>query len=149
MQDKFIFSDAQALSTLDGTGVISTNIFDLEYDENDALIKADQMIHCWLNVILTSIASADADEGMLIKLIESDSTNGATPSYLGVIQLLEAEMVTGNAFCIGVAKQLTKRYLSVWYMATSSALDGANAVDAWISEGPLTSPTYRCQKRPA
>lgn len=149
MEDKFVFSDAQALSTLNSTGVISANYFDLEYDEADNLIKADQMIHCWLNVILTSIASTSANEGMYIKLIESDATAGTTPSYLGVIQLLEAEMVTGNMFCIGVAKQLTKRYLSVWYMAHTTALDGANAVDAWISEGPLTSPTYRCQKRPA
>ena len=149
MQDKFVFSDSQALGALDGTGVISTHYFDLEYDEADNLIKADQMIHCWLNVILTSIASTGADEGMYIKLIESDATAGTTPSYLGVIQLLEAEMVTGNMFSIGVSKQLTKRYLSVWYMAHTSALTGANAVDAWIAEGPITSPTYRCQKRPA
>ena len=149
MHDKFMFSDAQALSTLDSTGVISTNIFDMEYDNNDVLISADQMVNCWLNIILTSIASASANEGMYIKLIESDATNGGTPSYVGVIQLLEAEMVTGNQFCIGVSKQLTKRYLSVWYMAHTNSLDGANAVDAWISEGPLTSPTYRCQKRPA
>lgn len=149
MRDKFVFSNAQALATLDSTGVISSNYMDLEYDDAGNLIKADQMLECWLNVILTSIASTAANEGMYIKLIESDATNGGTPSYLGVIQLLEAEMVTGNMFCIGVSKQLTKRYLSVWYMAHTNSLDGANACDAWISEQPITSPTYRCQKRPA
>lgn len=150
MHDKFMFSNGQALSTLDSTGVISTNIFDMEYDNSDNLIKADQTVHFWLNVILLSIASTGADEGMYIKLIESDATNGGTPSYLGIIQLLEAEMVTGNAFSIGVTKNLTKRYISVWYMAHTSSLSGANSVDAWPSEGPEhPSPTYRCQKRPA
>lgn len=149
MHDRFEFSNGQDLSTLDSTGVISDNIYDLEYDNADALIKADQMIECWLNVSLLSIASTAANEGMYIKLIESDSANGSTPSYLGVIQLLEAEMVTGNMYCIGVSKQLTKRYLSVWYMAHTNSLDGANTVDAWITEHPMTSPTYRCQKRPA
>ena len=149
MQDKFVFSDAQALSTLDGTGVRSTDVFDMEYDANAVLIKAGQYMHCWLNVILTSIASTAADEGMYIKLVESAAAALTSPRYLGSIQLLETEMVTGNMYSIGVCKQLTLRYVGVWYMAHTTALDGANAVDAWISEGPLTSPTYRCQKRPA
>lgn len=149
MHDKFMFSNNQDLSTLDSTGVISTNFFDMEYDNAGNLIKVDQMVHCWLNVILLSIASTSANEGMYIKLIESDATAGTTPSYLGVIQLLETEMVTGNAFSIGVTKNLTKRYLSVWYMAHTSSLNGANTIDAWISEGPeRPSPNYRNQKRP-
>lgn len=149
MQDKFLFSDAQALSTLDSTGVKSTDIFDMEYDAAGNLITADQYIHCWLNVILTSIASTSADEGMYIKLVESAAVALTSPRYIGSIQLLEAEMVTGNMYSIGVCKQLTLRYVGVWYMAHTSSLDGANAVDAWISEGPLTSPTYRNQKRPS
>lgn len=148
MHDKFMFSDAQALSTLDGTGVKSTDIYDMEYDAEGNLITTDGYVHCWLNVILTSIASTAADEGMYIKLVESAAVALTSPRYLGVIQLLETEMVTGNMYSIGVCKQLTLRYVGVWYMAHTTPLDGANAVEAWISEGPLTSPTYRCQKRP-
>jgi len=149
MFDKFMFSNSQALGTLDSTGVISTNYHDLEYDDAGVIIKADQMVECWLNVRLISFANTAGDEGMQIQLIESDATNGGTPSYLGIIRLLQAEMVSGNQFSIGVSKQCTKRYLSVWYLAQSTSLDGANAIDAWISTHPLTSPTFRCQKKPA
>lgn len=149
MHDKFMFSDAQALSALDTTGLKSTDIYDMEYDTAGNLITTDGFMHCWLNVILTSIASTAADSGMYIKLVESAAEALTSPRYLGVIQLLETEMVTGNMYCIGVAKQLTLRYVGVWYMAHTQNLDGANAVEAWISEGPLTSPTYRCQKRPS
>jgi hypothetical protein len=149
MLDKFMFSNSQALSTLDSTGVISSNYFDLEYDDAGVLIKEDQMVEFWLNVRLISFANTAGDEGMEIQLIESDATAGTTPSYVGVIRLLQAEMVSGNQFSIGVSKQLTKRYLGVWYMAKSTSLNGANSIDAWPSTAPLTSPSFRCQKKPA
>ena len=119
MYDKFVFSDAQALATLDSTGVISSNYWDLEYDDSSTLIRADQQVTGWLNVILTSIANTGGDEGMYIWIIESDSTDGSTPSYLGGIRLLQAEIATGNQFSIGVNKKCSKRYMSVWYMAVS------------------------------
>jgi hypothetical protein len=149
MFDKFVFSNGQALGALDGTGVISTNYLDMEYDDAGSLIKTDAMVECWLNFVILSTTNAGGTEGMQIQLIESDATAGTTPSYLGIIRLLLAEIAAGNMFSIGISKQCTKRYLSVWYLATSTALTLLTSVDAWISTAPLTSPTYRCQKKPA
>lgn len=150
MRDKFVFSDGQDLSACDSTGKISTNWYDLEYDDSDVLIKTAMMVECWLHIHILTCTQTLANEGWIARLIESASTNGSSPRYLGGIILLEAEMVAGNHYCIGVSKQCTLRYLSVWYAAFSTAVaDGVFTVDAWIDDSPSTSPTYRCQKRPA
>jgi hypothetical protein len=149
MFDKFQFSDGQDLATLDATGVISDGYWDIEKDDAGNELAVDGMIEGWLNIRLLSIANDAATAGMYISLIESDATAGTTPSYLGVLQLLPAEIKSGNQFSIGVSKQLTKRYLSVWYKRITADFTNANTIEAWFSTGALTSPTFRSQKRPS
>jgi len=149
MYDKFIFSNSQALATLDSTGVISSNYLDMEYDDSNVLIKADQMVECWLNVLIVATTNTGGDEGMMFQLIASDATAGTSPEYLGIIRLLQAEIVAGYKFSIGVSKKCTKRYLSVWNIAVNTSLNGATAVDSQISVAPWSSPNKRIQQKPA
>ena len=148
MFDKFQFSDAQDLATLDATGVISTGYWDIEYDDAGVVIAEDGFIEGWLNIRLLSIANGAATAGMYISLIESAATAGTIPSYLGVLQLFPAEIASGNQFSIGVSKQLTKRYVSVWYKRVTADFTNANTIETWFTTGPLSSPNFRNQKRP-
>ena len=142
MREKFVFSDGQSLSNVDSTGVISTNIMDLEED-----VTVDQQVLGWLNICFRSAVVSGLTEGMYIDFRTSDATNGGTPTYLGVIQLLAAEVVAGAKFSIGVCKASLKKYLSVWYRAHTTANTGAIVVDAYFSEQP-EGPELRIQKKP-
>ena len=143
MRDKFVFSDGQSLSSPDSTGVISTNILDLEEG-----VTVDQQVVGWLNICFRSATISGLTEGMYIDLRTSDATNGGTPNYLGVIQLLAAEVAAGAKFSIGVCKSNLKKYLSVWYRAHTTANTGAIVVDAYFSEQP-EGPELRIQKKPS
>jgi len=149
MRDKFIFSDGQDLGSLASTGVKSTDWYDLEYDDAGVLIKADMMVECWVHISILTCTQTSGNEGLHIWVVESDATALTTPRYLGGIWLLEAEMVAGNKYNIGISKQCTLRYMGIWYAAASTTMNLATTVDAWMDDSPITSPTYRCQKRPA
>lgn len=135
MFDKFRFNDAggQALSTLDITGVVSDNIWDLEEG-----VAVDQQILGWINgIILSSSNSSGGAEGLVIMMRSSDvDTLATTPLYLGGIRLTQAEIVAGHRFSFGINKMLLKKYAAIWYNAFSSSLDGATSVDCWFSEQP-------------
>lgn len=144
MRDKFIFSDGDDLTTLNSTGIISTNIWDFE---EDAI--ADGMIMGWLNVHINSTDNTGAAEGIDIQFRASDNVNGSSPEYLGCIKLLQAEIAAGGAFCVGVCRYLTLRYLSVWYKADTNAMNGNTLVDAWFSQHPISVTAAGIQKKPA
>ncbi len=144
MRDKFLFSNGQALGTLNSTGVISSNYWDLEED-----VTTDQMIEGWINIIIISSSNAAGDEGLDIELRSSDSTNGSSPQYLGCHKLIQSEIATGNRFSFGVSKHTLHKYLMLWYKAVSTSLDGATSIEAWFALGPITSPTLELQKRPS
>jgi len=149
MRDKFIFSNAQDLGSLANTGVKSTDWYDLEYDDSDVLIKADMMVECWVHINILTCTQTSGNEGLFIWVVESAATALTSPRHLGGILLLEAELVAGNMYNIGVSKQCTLRYMGIWYQAHTSTMNNATTIDAWMDDSPSTSPTYRCQKRPA
>ena len=132
MRDKFIFSDAQDLTGVDSTGVVSTNIWDIEEDA-----VTDHSLIGWLNVSFAA-GNAGATEGLWIELRSSDNTNMSTsPTYLGAILLTDAELTaaTGTTISFGFSKANLQKYVSVWYRADTTSLAGtATPVDAWFSE---------------
>ena len=51
-----VFSDAQALTTLDSTGEVSDNVFDMEIDsDSNAIITNDQVVGV-LNITIPALA---------------------------------------------------------------------------------------------
>lgn len=133
MTDNFKFSNGQALGTLNSTGVVSTNIWDLEED-----VSVDQQVLGWINGIILSSTNTGNTQGMDIELRTSDNTNmSTTPLYLGGIHLTLEETITGHRFCFGVCKANLEKYLGIWYKATNTSLDGATSVDCWFSEQPV------------
>jgi hypothetical protein len=132
MFDDFQFSNGQALSTLNSTGVTSTNYWDLEEG-----VSTDQMVIGWINGIILSTTSTGGDSGLIIEVRSSDATTLATtPMYLGARTLLQSEIVAGFKFSIGIYACKVKKYLGTWYRTVNESLTGATAVDAWFSEQP-------------
>jgi len=143
MRDAFEFSNAQALATLDSTGVVSTNIWDLEEDA-----VTDGQVYGWLNVKILSTTNTGGDSGLYIELRSADNTNmSTTPIYLGAALLTQAEIVAGAVVSIGVRKSNCEKYIGVWYKTVSESLTGATAVDAWFSQAPAGE--LRIQKKPS
>lgn len=151
MRDKYVFSDGQALSTLNSTGVVSSNVFDMELDASggNAIIENAQ-IEFYLNVAVLSSTNASATEGLDIQLRSGDNvdmTTGAT--ILDSIHLTKAEIAAGTKKSIKVLRSLAQKFLGVWYKATSTSLDNATAVDCWVSAAPDGSPNASIQKMPS
>ncbi len=142
MLDNFVFSAGQALSTLSSTGVISTNIWDLEED-----VTADQQVVGWFNFLIRSTTNTSAGEGVWIEVRSEDETNlnwdsasagqitnDQTDQHcLGALLLRDDQIAAGAEFAIGVRRAALGRYLGIWYRAASSSLNGATAIDAWFS----------------
>lgn len=153
MEDKFVFSDAQDLSAVDSTGVISSNVWDLEEDA-----VADQMVMGWINILICSAATPGCVEGMWFELrtdddvavsFAIDGTETADEVILGAKWLeLDADMVAGREFCFGVCQHVLGRYMAMWYRAHSTASSGGTlTADVWFSEQPSTR--YNVQKKNA
>jgi hypothetical protein len=143
MNDKFQFSDNQTLTNLDSTGVVSTNIWDLE--EGAA---ADQQLVGWLNIVINAVSFTGLTEGLNIEMRSADATNlSTTPTNVvgsGIIPA--AEVVAGAVFCLGVNKANLERYAGVWYKAISTAATGTINVEAHFSNQPMSA--KRLQKKP-
>jgi hypothetical protein len=124
MLEKFRFSNGQDLAALDSTGVISTNIWDIE--ENAV---TDGQLTGWINGRILATTNTGGDEGLEIEVRTSDATNGGSPRYLGGIKLLQAEIVAGKRFSIGINKAALLKYIMIWYKAVNTSLDNATTVD--------------------
>lgn len=142
------FSAGQNLTGLNSTGVVSSNIWDLEYDNDDNLIVTDGQVNGWFNFVLGA-ANAGGDEGLLIEIRSSDNVNMSTsPDYLGLLQLNQAELTAGRAVAIGVTKANLQRYVGVWYRAVNTSLAASTTpIYGWFSPGPEGLPVT--QKKPA
>lgn len=144
MRDKFVFSNGQDLGSLNTTGVISDYYWDLEED-----VTVDQYIEGWINIIILTCTQTSGNEGIDIRLQNSDNTDCDTSArHLGGIRLVEAELVAGNQFSFGFAKGSLLKYVGMWYEAVSSTLNLATTLDVWFALGPITSPGAEIQKRP-
>ncbi len=144
MRDKFLFSDAQDLTGLNSTGVVSSNIWDIEEDA-----VTDGMLMGWLNLSFAA-GNAGATEGLWIELRTSDNTNiTTTPKWLCAIKLTDAELtaMAGKTVSIGFYKAELQKYVGVFYRADTTSLAGtATGVDAWFSEHPIGE--LAVQKKP-
>lgn len=143
MQDRFMFSDGQDLTTLNSTGARSEHQFDLEVG-----VVADQMQMGWINFIILLSDNDGAAEGLDLELRSSDNVNlSTTPIYLGGIHLLQAEIATGGKYSFGFCRANLKAHLGMWYKATNNSLTNNTTVDCWFSEQPIS--VTGIQKKPA
>lgn len=142
MRDKWLFSNGQDLGSLDSTGVVSEHVFDMEQVSatDTSEIVTDDYVEAWFCFSILTCTQTSGDEGIDVELRECDNADmtTGTPRYLGVIKLIEAELVAGNKFAIKVSKAMTQRYLGAWYKAINSSLNLATTIDCWIHTGPLT-----------
>ena len=125
------FSDAQDLGSLNSTGVVSSNIFDLEEG-----VSVDQLVMGWVNGIILSTSNTGGDDGLWIEVRSADSDNlSTTPLYHGAILLTQDEIVAGREFSIGVYAPVCEKYFGLWYRAGNTSLNGATIIDAhWALE---------------
>ena len=150
MYDKsFEFSNAQALSTLDSTGVVSANVWDLENRASGAAMgQTDMMVYGWVNFIILSSANTTGTNFRLTLVSSSTAALTGTLKYLGGTELLIPQIITGFKGSFGVCRHKCEQYLGMWYKAATT-LVGANNIDCWFSDSPITSPSdVGNQKKP-
>ncbi len=145
----FEFSNAQALSTLDSTGVVSSNVWDLENSSSGiAMNQTDFMVMGWIHFIILSTTNTTGNNFRVTLVSSSSAALTGTLKYLGGQELLIPDIVAGNKYSFGVSRQKCEQYLGIWYKAATS-LTGATGVDCYFTDGPLTSPNdVANQKRP-
>jgi len=149
MNDKFMFSDAQALSTLDSTGVVSEHVWDLENSASGvAMGQTDFMVYGWVNFIIQSSTNTTGTNFRITLVSSSTAALTGTLEYLGGVELLIPEIITGYTGSFGVCRAHCEQYLGVWYKSATS-LTGATGIECWFSDSPVNSPKgFGMQKRP-
>lgn len=153
MRDKYMFSDAQALGALTSTGVVSTNVLDMELDASggNTILTNDQLVGT-LNVQISanSGVSAGGVEGMDVYLRSCDNANmTSSPVELGRIFITQAELLAGVKKTIKVAVALTQCFVGLFFDPVSTTLDTGNTVDAWFSVEPDGTENDSIQKVPS
>lgn len=136
------FSNAQALGALDSTGVVSTNVFDMELDGSggNTIIEDDQLVGV-VNITIPPLTGQIAgDEGMDIDLLSNDNDDMTTGTEvkLGTVHVSALELVAGCVKNIEVIASLTQKFVGLWYKATSTTLTTGQTADAHFSIAPLT-----------
>ena len=149
MHDKFVFSDAQALSTLDSMGVVSSNVWDLETkDGTVAMGQTDFMVYGWVNFIITASTNTTGNNFRITLVSSSTAACTGTLEYLGGVELMIPEIITGYTGSFGVCRAHCEQYLGIWYKAATT-LTGATGIECWFSDSPVNSPKgFGMQKRP-
>jgi hypothetical protein len=140
LEGGFMFSNAQALGALTSTGVVSTNVLDMELAASGGatILENDQLVGV-LNIVMPGIAAQAGTEGMNIYLRSCDATDMTTSAIdLGMCHVSAAEMVTGCVKNISVCVPLTQKYVGVFYDPVSTTLTTGQTVDAYFSTAPLT-----------
>jgi len=139
MHDKYVFSDAQALTTLDSTGVVSSNVFDMELEKSggNTILENDQLVGV---VNITIPPNANQTNPMTIQLLSNDNADMTTgvEVELGSVAVSAAEMVAGCVKSIMVHAKLTQKFVGMWFKAVSSTLVTGTTVDAHWHTAPLT-----------
>ena len=151
MRDKYVFSNGQALSTLDSTGVVSSNVFDMELDASGGnTILTDDQVEVFFNVQVLSSTNTAGDEGMDVELRMGDNSDMTTGGVvIASMHLAQADIAAGTIRSIKVLKSLAYKFLGAWFKATNTSLDNATGVDCWLSDVPDGSPNDSIQKVPS
>ena len=134
------FSDAQDLGALNSTGKVSDYVFDMELEKSggNTILTNDQVVGV-LNITIAPLAGQTAAEGMNIRLRSCDNADMTSSSIdLGIVFVSMAEMVAGCVKNIQVTKNLTQKFLGVWYHPHTSTLVTGQVIDAHWSIAPLT-----------
>ena len=138
----FQFSDAQALGALDSTGVVSSNVFDMELTKSggDTIIENDQIVGVVNITIPPNADQVAGDEGVDINLLSNDNADMTTGTEvtLGTCHVSQAELLAGCVKNIEVIASLTQKFIGLWFLATSTTITTGNTVDAHFSIAPLT-----------
>ncbi|MCK5611567.1 hypothetical protein KAR91_57380 [Candidatus Pacearchaeota archaeon] len=146
----FNFSDAQALGALTSTGVVSTNVFDMELDgaAGNTIIEDDQLVGV-VNITIPPLAGQTAAEGMNIYLRSGDNSDMVTSAIdLGSVFVSLAEMIAGCVKNIEIHKELTQKFVGLFYDPANSTLVTGQTVDAHFHIAPLTE-NDKMQKVPS
>lgn len=150
MQD-YMFSDGQDLSTLDSTGVVSTNVFDQEVDgaTNANTILTDDQIDAFFNVLILATTNTGGDEGLRVQLrcdddaalnfgvADQPADGTANEQIVGEIFIKQDDIVAGKKFSTRVKRANLGKYLGAWFKAASTSLNGATTVDCWCGDAPV------------
>lgn len=156
MRDKWLFSDNQDIDDIDSTGVISTNIWDLEYDNADALIVVDQSQIGYLNGVINTYGyTSGGTEGIVVSMVTDDATSldTAKASDAGFDRVASKDILlqyiaAGYAFSIPFVCDRLKRYLGAWIAAGSTTFaTTVFTIELWFENTPITQ--RNVQKRPA
>lgn len=154
MRERWLFSDSQTFDDEDSAGTISTNIWDLEYDNADALIVVDQGQMGYLNGILTEYDyTSGGTEGLVVSLITDDAValNTAKASDAGFDRIASKDLlleylVAGYAFSIPFVCDNLKRYLGAWVYAGNTTFSSVINLELWYENTPISQ--INLQKRP-
>lgn len=151
MRDKFLFSDAQALSTLNSTGVVSTNVFDMELDASGGnTIITDDQIEVTFNALIVSSTNTGAASGLDVILRQGDNADMTTGAIeIARVHFTQAEISAGVQKAVKVLASLATKFVGAWIKATSESLDNATGIDVWLSPLPDGSPNDSIQKVPS
>jgi hypothetical protein len=141
MREKWVYSNSQALGALDSTGIVSTNVHDLELDASGGnTIIQDDFIDAWVNILITAAPATQAGvEGLNIRVLANDNADLTTGTevVLASVDVIVGDIVAGTKVPIRVYKQLTAKFLGVWYRAVSTGLTTGVTVDAWDHTAPV------------
>jgi len=128
--EKFRFSNGQTIA-VDSTGVVSSNIWDLE--ENAA---TDMNLFGWLHVLQLTAITSGGTEGLYIRVQTSDATAlSTTPIVHGMLFLTATQMASPGHYVLGIHVQACKRYAGLWIIAHTTTIVGGT-IDAWWEDGP-------------
>ncbi len=150
MHDKDVFSKQQNLGALTSTGVVSTNVFDMELEAlaGNVIIEDDQLVGV-LNINIAKLAGQTATAGMYIYLRSCDNANMTSSSIdLGSVFVSLAELKAGVKKNIEVHVSLTQKFVGLFYDPASDTLVTGQLVDAVWHIAPLTE-NDSIQKVPA
>ena len=140
LEGAFMFSNAQALGALTSTGVVSTNVLDMELAASGgATILTDDQLVGWLNVVIPANANQIVATGMYIDIRSSDNADMTTGAIvLESVFVSMAELVAGCVKSIGICASLTQKFVGLWFRAASTTITTGNTADAHMTFAPIT-----------
>ena len=143
---QLVVANGQTMTNLDSTGEISTDYLDLEKDSAANVILTDDQVDTWCNIVITSYTyTSGGDEGLTFQVRTDDAVDLATAKsgaaghiVAGAIEVPLEDLVTGLKLSFRVRKDIMKRYMGGWVLATSTTLTGVLILDIEFSDKPIS-----------
>jgi len=141
LEGAFMFSNAQALGALTSTGVVSTNVLDMELTKSggDTILTDDQLVGVCNIVLPPNADQVGGASGMNIYLRSCDNANMTSSCIdLGSCFVSAAELLAGCVKNIAVCVPLTQKFVGLFYDPASETITTGNTVDAHMTFAPIT-----------